>query len=103
VTLERILGENKQLRDALAETAKTLADMRRNLAATSGESEIFKRQSMELKLRMEALGLDLAGGNNAKLEQRLLTLVSDLPRDGRREETTLRGNHPAFRGGSLYA
>src|SRR4051812_35486064 len=78
VTLERILGENKQLRDALAETGKTLADMRKNLAATSGETEVFKRQSMELKLRMEALGLDLAGGNNAKLEQRLLAAVSDL-------------------------
>ncbi len=78
VTLEKILGENKQLRDALAETAKSLADMRKNLAATSGETEVFKRQSMELKLRMEALGLDLAGGNNARLEQRLLTAVSDL-------------------------
>jgi len=78
VTLEKVLGENKQLREALAETEKTLADMRKNLAATSGESEIFKRQSMELKLRIEALGLDTAGGNSAKLEQRLLTAVSDL-------------------------
>ena len=78
VTLERILGENKQLRDALAETGKSLADMRKSLAATSGETEVFKRQSMELKLRMEALGLGLAGGNNAKLEQRLLAAVSDL-------------------------
>ena len=78
VTLERILGENKQLREALGDTQKTLSDMRSNLAATSAETEVFKRQSMELKLRMEALGLDLAGGNNAKLEQRLLTAVSDL-------------------------
>lgn len=78
VTLERVLGENKQLRDALVETGKTLADLRKNLVATSGETEVFKRQSMELKLRMEALGLDLAGGNNAKLEQRLLTAVSDM-------------------------
>ena len=78
VTLEKVLGENKQLRNVLAETEKTLADMRKNLAATSGESEIFKRQTMELKLRIEALGLDTAGGNSAKLEQRLLTAVSDL-------------------------
>ncbi len=78
VALEKVLVENKQLRDALAETQKTLADMRRNLAATSGESEIFKRQTMELKLRIEALGLDTAGGNSARLEQRLLTAVSDL-------------------------
>jgi hypothetical protein len=78
VTLEKVLGENKQLRDALAETQKTLADMRKNLAATSGESEIFKRQAMELKLRIEALGLETAGSNSAKLEQRLLTALSDL-------------------------
>ena len=78
VTLERILGENKQLREALAETGKTLTDMRKSLAATTGETEVFKRQSMELKLRMEALGLDLAGGGNPKLEQRLLAAVNDL-------------------------
>jgi len=78
VTLEKVLGENNQLREALAENGKTLAEMRKNLAATSGETEVFKRQSMEIKLRMEALGLDLAGGNNAKLEQRLLTAVSDM-------------------------
>lgn len=78
VTLERILGENKQLREALADTQKTLTDMRQSLAATSAETEVFKRQSAELKLRMEALGLDLAGGNNAKLEQRLLAAVNDL-------------------------
>jgi hypothetical protein len=78
VALEKVLGENKQLRDALADTQKSLADMRTSVAATNAETEVFKRQSMELKLRMEALGLDLAGGNNAKLEQRLLTAVSDL-------------------------
>lgn len=78
VALERVLGENKQLRDALSETQKTLTDMRKNLAASSGEGEIFKRQAMELKLRIEALGLDTAGGDNAKIEQRLLTAVSDL-------------------------
>jgi hypothetical protein len=78
VALEKVLGENQQLRDALAETQKTLADMRKNLAATNGECEIFKRQAMELKLRIEALGLDTAGANSARLEQRLLTAVSDL-------------------------
>jgi hypothetical protein len=78
VTLEKVLGENKQLREALAENGKTLDDLRKNLAATSGKTEVFKRQSSEIKLRMEALGLDLAGGNNARLEQRLLTAVSDL-------------------------
>ncbi len=78
VTLERILGENKQLRDALAETGRSLSELRKILASTSGETEVFKRQSTELKLRMEALGLDLAGTKSVKLEQRLLAAVSDL-------------------------
>ena len=78
VTLEKAQADNKQLRDALAETEKTLADMRKNLAEASGEREIFKREASELKLRIEALGLDASSGNSAKLEQRLLTAVSDL-------------------------
>ena len=57
---------------------KTLADMRKNLGAASGESEVFKRQTMELKLRIEALGLDASGSNSSKLEQRLLSAVRDL-------------------------
>ena len=78
VTLERVLGENEQLRDALTETGRSLAELRNVLASTSGETEVFKRQSTELKLRMEALGLDLAGTKGVKLEQRLLAAVSDL-------------------------
>ena len=78
VTLERILGENKQLRDALAETGRSVTELRKILASTSGETEVFKRQSAELKLRMEALGLDLAGTKSVKIEQRLLAAVSDL-------------------------
>lgn len=78
VALDKVVGENKQLSDALAETQKTLADMRKNLARTSGESEVFKRRAMELQLKIEALGIDTAGGNSAKIEQRLLTAVSDL-------------------------
>ena len=78
VAFEKVLEESQQLREVLAETEKTLADMRKNLAAANGESEIFKRQAMELKLRIEALGLETAGGNNAKLEQRLLAAVRDL-------------------------
>jgi hypothetical protein len=78
VNLEKALGDNKQLRDALAETEKTLADLRKNLVTTTGECEIFKREVAELKLRIEALGADAAGGNTPKLEQRLLAAVSEL-------------------------
>lgn len=75
--LEKTQKDNKQLSDALAENSKTLTDMRKNLAAVIGENEIFKRQTMELRLKIEALGLD-AGGSNSKLEERLLYAVRDL-------------------------
>jgi hypothetical protein len=78
ITLEKITGANKQLRNALSETEKTLADMRKDLAAVTGEGEIFKRQAKELKLRIEALGLDSGSGSTSKLEQRLLDAVSNL-------------------------
>lgn len=75
--LEQLQKENKQLSDALAENAKSAADSRKNLARSIGESEIFKRKTMELELKIEALGLD-AGGSNSKLEERLLYAVRDL-------------------------
>lgn len=78
VTIEKVLVENQQLSSALAETQKTLVDMRKNLAATNAETEVFKRRAMELTLKFEALGLDAATGNSAKLEQRLLAAVSDM-------------------------
>ena len=78
VTLEKVLGENKQLSDALADTQKTLVDMRKNLATTTAEREIFQRQVGELKLRIDALGLEGGGNNTDKLQQRLLSLVNDL-------------------------
>jgi len=78
VTMEKVLRENRELRDALGETAKSLADTRRNLAEANGESGIFRNQAMQMKLRMDALGIDLVAGNAAKLEQRLLAALNDL-------------------------
>lgn len=78
VTLDKVLAENKQLRDALAETQKTLAEMRKNLTVSNGETAVFQHQSMQMKLRMDALGIDFVTGNGEKLEQRLLAAVSDL-------------------------
>lgn len=78
VTLDKVLGENKQLRNDLAETSKTLADMRKNLAVASGETAVFQHQSMQMKLRLDALGIDAVTGSGEKLEQRLLAAVSDL-------------------------
>ncbi len=53
----------------------TLTD---SLAASNAEAELFRRKYSELHLRMEALGLESADQDRAKLEQRLLSAVSDL-------------------------
>ena len=78
VAIEKVLRENKELRDALGETAKALTDSRQNLADVNGESEIFRNKTMQMRLRMDALGIDLIAGNAAKLEQRLLAALNDL-------------------------
>jgi hypothetical protein len=79
MTLEKFQEEKTQLSEALADSQKTVVDMRKNLTRTTAEREVFQRQAGELKLRIEALGLESGGNNNtAKLEQRLLTLISDL-------------------------
>ena len=58
-----------------AETVKTLTE---SLAESNAEAELFRRKYSDLQLRMEALGLDSANKDRAKLEQRLLSAVSDL-------------------------
>jgi hypothetical protein len=57
------------------ESVKTLTT---SLAESNAEAELFRRKYSDLELRMEALGLDSANKDRAKLEQRLLTAVSDL-------------------------
>ena len=47
-------------------------------ASWMDESEEFRRKAGELKQRLEALGLEGAGGNIEKLQQRLLRAVNDL-------------------------
>ena len=73
-----LFSENEELRRQLAvqrESVKTLTD---SLAASNAEAELFRRKYSELQLRMEALGLDAANKDKSKLEQRLLSAVSDL-------------------------
>src|SRR4030095_8330467 len=70
--------ENAELRRQLSlsqETVKTLTD---SLAESNAEAELFRRKFADLQLRMEALALACASKDRAKLEQRLLTAVSDL-------------------------
>jgi hypothetical protein len=78
VTAAAMLAHNEELRRQLSlarESVKTLTD---SLAASNVEAESFRRKYSDLQLRMEALGLESANKDRAKLEQRLLAAVSDL-------------------------
>ena len=69
VALEKLVSENRRLREELEEVKKA--------SATSvAEAEIFRRQVKELTLRMEALGASTA--NPSALEQRVLQAANTL-------------------------
>jgi hypothetical protein len=73
-----LLSQNEALRRELSlarESVRTLTD---SLAESNVQAEVFRRKHSDLQLRMEALGLESADKDRAKLEQRLLSAVSDL-------------------------
>ena len=71
MALDAALAQNKALRESLAASESTVTALQKNLAVTMGESEVFRRQSGELNIRLEALG-------TAKLDDRLVKLLGDL-------------------------
>jgi hypothetical protein len=78
VTAAPLLSQNEELRRQLSlarESVKTLTD---SLAASNVEAEVYRRKYSDLQLRMEALGIESANKDRAKIEQRLLSAVSDL-------------------------
>ncbi len=78
LTLQQSALENKALARRLAFAEETIKSLTESLAVANGEAEQFRRVAADLKFQMEALGLDAASGDRAKLEQRLLRAVSDL-------------------------
>jgi hypothetical protein len=76
--LEAVIKENQELRGKLDAAGETITALQTNLATSSAEGEIFRRQAAELKLRLEALGIQGAGSSTSKVEQRLLKAMSDL-------------------------
>ncbi len=62
----------------IATFEETIATLSNSLAVANSEAELFRRQYTELRLRVEALGLEAFGNDRAKLEQRLLQAVNDL-------------------------
>ena len=73
-----LLSQKEELRRQLSLSQQTVQTLTSSLAESNAEAELFRRKFADLQLRMEALGLASASKDRAKLEQRLLTAVSDL-------------------------
>ena len=71
-------AENEALRRRNELSKQSLRTLNESLAIANAESELFRRQYGEQKLKMEALGLESVGDNKEALEQRLLKAVRDL-------------------------
>lgn len=78
VTFEKILEENALLKEKLTVAEAESAKITLSLANVQSEAEVFRRESAQLKLKLEALGVQGAAGDQSKIEQRLLQAVSDL-------------------------
>jgi hypothetical protein len=78
VTAAALLAQNEELRRQLSIQQESLKTLTTSLAESNAEAELFRRKYSDLELRMEALGLQSASKDRAKLEQRLLAAVSDL-------------------------
>ena len=78
VTEMALRSQNEELRKQVALARETVKTLTGSLAASNVEAEVFRRKYSGLQLRMEALGLEAANKDRAKLEQRLLSAVSDL-------------------------
>jgi hypothetical protein len=78
VTAAASFSQNEELRAQLALARESVKTLTESLAASNVEAEVFRRKYSDLQLRMEALGLESASKDRAKLEQRLLSAVSDL-------------------------
>ena len=77
-TAEPATAENEELRRQLSVALESVKALTSSLAESNAEAEELRRKYSELQLRMEALGLASANKDRTKLEQRLLSAVSDL-------------------------
>lgn len=78
LTIESVASENAALRGRLKIAAEQVRSLTESLAVAQGEAEVFRRECRELRLRMEALGIESASPDRAKIEQRLLAAVREL-------------------------
>jgi hypothetical protein len=77
-TTVAIPSENEELRRQLLLARESIKALTESLAASKVEAENLRRKYSDLRLRVEALGLESANKERVKLEQRLLNAVSDL-------------------------
>src|SRR3954466_15259217 len=78
VTAVELLSQNEALRKELSLARESILTLTDSLAESNLQAEVFRRKYSGLELRMEALGLESADKDRAKIEQRLLGAVSDL-------------------------
>jgi hypothetical protein len=78
MTAAALLSQNEELRRELSLARESIRTLTDSLAESNVQAEVFRRKYSDLQLRMEALGLESADKDRAKLEQRLLSAVSDL-------------------------
>jgi hypothetical protein len=77
-TAGAVPSEGEELAEQLAVESESVKTLTESLAESNAEAELFRRKYSDLRLRMQALGLESASKDKTKLEQRLLTAVSDL-------------------------
>jgi uncharacterized protein YlxP (DUF503 family) len=68
----------EELQEKVILLRSTVQSLTESLAIANAESEAFKRQSSDLALKLEALGIAGVEKDQSKLEQRLLAAVRDL-------------------------
>jgi len=70
--------ENQLLKQQLAEAQEAIKSLTESLAVSNSEAEVFRREAVQLKQHMMALGVGGLSGDKGQLEQRLLKAVRDL-------------------------
>ena len=70
MTVAALLQQDEDLRKQLSIQQGSLRTLTTSLAESNAVAELFRRKYSDLQLRMEALGLDSAKKDRAKLEQR---------------------------------
>ena len=86
LTLQTVTEENRSLRSHLENARETVRQLTEGLAVARGEAEAFRREAGQLRLQLEALGVESADADGALLRQRLLQAVRDLEAAVREKE-----------------